>query len=65
MTENTEIKPTLFLVAIAFRESRTETDVWPGQNSRKVYDLAKHEYKQQLNKAFLDLDAGQNGMLFG
>ena len=36
-----------------------------GQNLRKLYDLAKHDYKQQLNKAFLDLDAGQNGMLFG
>ena len=30
--------------------------------SRKRYELAKHCYKQQLNKAFLDLDAGRNGM---
>ena len=30
--------------------------------SRKLYELAKHCYKQQLNKAFLDLDAGRNGM---
>ena len=30
--------------------------------TQENYDLNKHHYKQQLNKALLDLDPGQNGM---